>query len=85
MCEFTLRSLIEHYTGNEFGTAVWPHLFRDCLLISVALDQPDLMRSSASLLGHQGSTTGEKGYNQAHMLDASLRVGRPNSTFGRAS
>ncbi len=28
---------------TQFGTAVWPHLFRDCLLTSVAMDQPDLM------------------------------------------
>ena len=27
-----LRSRIKHYTKQRFGTAVWPHLFRDCLL-----------------------------------------------------
>jgi integrase/recombinase XerD len=73
MREFTLRSLIERYTRNEFGTAVWPHLFRDCLMTSLAVDQPELMRISATLLGHQSSITGEKHYNQARMLDASRR------------
>ena len=34
------------------------------------------MRISATLLGHQSSTTGEKHYNQARMLDASRRFGR---------
>jgi integrase/recombinase XerD len=72
--ESTLRSLIKRYTEKEFGTAIWPHLFRDCLLTSVAVDQPDLMRIGATLLGHASSRTG-KHYNQARMLDASRRYG----------
>ena len=75
MKEFTLRSLIERYTEKQFGTAVWPHLFRDCLLTSVAVDQPDLMSISAALLGHASCQTGTKHYNQARMLDASRRYG----------
>ena len=75
MREATLRDLIKRYTRKEFGAAVWPHLFRDCLLTSVAIDQPDLMRISATLLGHASSSTGEKHYNQARMLDASRRYG----------
>jgi integrase/recombinase XerD len=75
MKESTLRSLIKRFTEKEFGTAIWPHLFRDCLLTSVAVDQPDLMRIGATLLGHASSRTGEKHYNQARMLDASRRYG----------
>jgi integrase/recombinase XerD len=75
MKEATLRSMINRYTRKEFGTAVWPHLFRDCLLTSVAIDQPDLMRIGATLLGHTSSRTSEKHYNQARMLDASRRYG----------
>jgi integrase len=75
MQEFTLRSLIERYTEQRFGRAVWPHLFRDCLLTSVAIDQPDLMRVSATLLGHTSLRTGEKFYNQARQLDASRQFG----------
>src|ERR1019366_3364946 len=71
MEEATLRSLIKTYTRAEFGKAVWPHLFRDCLLTTVAIDQPDLMGITASLLGHTNARTGEKHYNQARMLDAS--------------
>jgi hypothetical protein len=37
MKEFTLRGLIKRYTKMKFGTALWPHLFRDCLLTSVAV------------------------------------------------
>ena len=75
MIEHTLRLTIERYTGDRFGTALWPHLFRDCLLTSVATDQPDLMKISATLLGRTTLKTGEKHYNQAHMLDASRRYG----------
>jgi hypothetical protein len=41
----------------------------------VAIDQPNLMRISATLLGHNNYLTGEKHYNQAHMLEASRRFG----------
>lgn len=75
MGEGTLRDLIKYHTKKKFGTALWPHLFRDCLLTSVAIDQPDLMRTSATLLGHTSYKTGEKHYNQARMLDAGRRYG----------
>ena len=75
MREATLRELIERFTLAEFGAAIWPHLFRDCLLTSVAIDKPDLVQISASLLGHTSLRTGEKHYNQAQMLDASRRYG----------
>jgi hypothetical protein len=41
----------------------------------VATDQPDLIKISAALLGHSSMKTGEKHYNQAHMLDASRQYG----------
>ena len=73
MREATLRHAIEVHTKRHFGTAVWPHLFRDCLLTSVAVDSPDLMAISATLLGHARLEAGQKHYNQARMLDASRR------------
>jgi integrase/recombinase XerD len=84
MRENTLRSMIERYTKNRFGTAIWPHLFRDCLLTSLAVDQPDLMSISATLLGHAKSDTGNKHYNQARMLDASRRYGKVISEMREA-
>jgi hypothetical protein len=83
MEESTLREFIKRYTREEVGTAIWPRLFRDCLLTSVAVDQPDLMRISATLLGHPSSRTGEKHYNQARMLDDSRRYGTAISTSGK--
>jgi hypothetical protein len=75
MRESALRDLIKTYTAAEYGRPLWPHLFRDCLLTSVAIDQPDLMSISARLLGHSSLRTGERHYNQASMLDASRRYG----------
>ena len=76
MKENALRDLIKRYTRNHFGTAIWPHLFRDCLLTSLAEDQPDLMAISATLLGHVTYATGQAHYNHARMLDASRRYSR---------
>ena len=76
MKENTLRDLIKRYTRNHFGTAIWPHLFRDCLLTSLAEDQPDLIAISATLLGHVTYATGQAHYNHARMLDASRRYSR---------
>lgn len=73
MAEFTLRETVKRHTRRAFGTALWPHLFRDCLLTSLASDEPDLMRIGATLLGHGSAATGEKYYNQAGMLDAGRR------------
>ena len=39
-------------------TEPWPHLFRDCLLTSVAVDHPDLVKISATLLGTAASRPG---------------------------
>jgi integrase/recombinase XerD len=75
MKESTLRSLIKRYAHKKFGTAVWSHLFRDCLLTSMAVEHPDMMMIGATLLGHATSRTGEKHCNQARMLDTSRRYG----------
>ena len=76
MKESTLRQMVERYTEKQFGTALWPHLFRDCLLTSIAMDQPDLLESSAVFLGHSNLDTGQKHYNQARMVDASRRFAK---------
>jgi hypothetical protein len=75
MRENALRDLIKNYTAAEFGEPLWPHLFRDCLLTSVAIDHPELMTISYRLLSHTSNKTGEKSYNQATMLDASRKYG----------
>ncbi len=60
-------------TRAAFGHPVNPHLFRDCVATSIAIDDPDHVRIAAPLLGHRGLATTEKYYNQARAVDAVRR------------
>ncbi|MBU6420135.1 MAG: hypothetical protein KGQ79_10480, partial [Proteobacteria bacterium] len=70
MQEPAMRVTIKTVTGRAFGKAVWPHLFRDCLATSVAIEQPALMHIASVMLGHTSLQTIQKHYNQAKMLEA---------------
>jgi len=70
MEEFTLRSRIKAYTKAHFGVAIWPHLFRDCLFTTIAVEHPEMIKQGSTLLGHTSFETGEKHYNQAGMMEA---------------
>jgi integrase len=76
MEEFTLRSRIKTYTKAHFGVAIWPHLFRDCLLTTIAVEQPEMIKEGSILLGHASFATGEKYYNQTGMMEASRQYTR---------
>ena len=45
-----------------------PHLFRDCAVTSIAINDPDHVQSAAQLLGHSSLNTTEEHYihAQAH-------------------
>lgn len=73
MQEAALRDNIKRITKAAFGTAIWPHLFRDCLFTSLAVEQPELIGLGSALLGHASLATGPKHYNQAQMLSASRK------------
>lgn len=70
MDEPALRLNIKTVTARAFGTAVWPHLFRDCLITSLAIEQLELMRIGSVLLGHASFETAQRHYNQARMREA---------------
>jgi hypothetical protein len=74
MEEFTLRSRIKTYTKAHFGVAIWPHLFRDGLLTTIAVEQPEMIKEGSILLGHASFATGEKYYNQTGMMEASRNI-----------
>jgi integrase len=76
MDEPAMRLNIKMATEKAFGTAVWPHLFRDCLITSLAIEQPELMRIGSVVLGHSSFETAQKHYNQAKMLEAGRRYTR---------
>jgi integrase/recombinase XerD len=60
-------------TRAAFGHPVNPHLFRDCVATSIAIEDPDHVRIAARLLGHRSLATTERYYNQARSVDAVRR------------
>ena len=57
-------------TERELGIPINPHLFRDCAMTSVAIDDPVHIRIMQPLLGHSTMATSEQHYNQATAIDA---------------
>lgn len=57
-------------TERAFGKSVNPHLFRDCLATTIAINDPDNIRMAATILGHRTFSTTEKHYNLARTLQA---------------
>jgi integrase/recombinase XerD len=60
-------------TRREFGRAISPHLFRDCVATAVAVDNPKHIGDASLILGHAEHRTTEKHYNHARSLHASRR------------
>jgi integrase/recombinase XerD len=58
-------------TRQGLGQAINPHLFRDCAVTSVAIDDPANIGVAARMLGHRTRSTTERYYNQARGLEAS--------------
>jgi integrase len=57
-------------TLAKFGTAVNPHLFRDCAATTIALDDPKCIQIVMHVLGHTHLATSEAHYNQAAGFEA---------------
>jgi integrase/recombinase XerD len=70
MAHNSIRGQIKARTEAAFGTALTPHLFRDCAATSIAIEDPDHVRMATAILGHYRSATTERYYNQARMLSA---------------
>jgi len=56
-------------TLRVFGVAIPPHLFRDCVATSIAIDAPGKVGLIGPMLGHLAHRTAEAHYNQAASLD----------------
>ena len=63
---------VTEVTLRAFGVAIPPHLFRDCVATSIAIDAPEKVGLIGPMLGHHAHRTAEAHYNQA----ASLETGR---------
>jgi integrase/recombinase XerD len=70
MGENAIREQIKRRTKHEFGHAIWPHLFRDCVATSIAIEDPQNVHLASDILGHQSYATTEKYYNQSRSIDA---------------
>lgn len=70
MTEQAVYCRVTETTRRIFGHPLNPHLFRDCAVTSLAVDDPEHMRVAARILGHRSLRTTNKAYNQATMLSA---------------
>jgi integrase/recombinase XerD len=61
-------------TRRVFGEPINPHLFRDCAVTTVAVDDPEHIGTAPHILGHTDQRTTEKHYMQANALVAGRRL-----------
>jgi len=62
--------MVTRRTKEAFGVSVNPHLFRDCAATTIAIHDPEHVRTAAPILGHRRFETTERYYNQATSLSA---------------
>ena len=76
MCQRASMMPSSGRTETAFGRPINPHLFRDCVATSIAIDDPGHVRIASQLLGHRCTATTERYYNQAQAIDAARRYQR---------
>lgn len=72
---------ISKVTERAFGRPINPHLFRDCAVTTVAIDDPEHVGIVAPLLGHHDPRTTEKHYIQANSIAAGRRLRKSVDTM----
>jgi integrase len=70
----TIYRRITARTRTKFGRSVNPHLFRDCVATTVAVRDPERVRTTMSLLGHGKYATTERHYIRARSVEACQRL-----------
>ena len=70
MSGHTINLRIGEHTQRAFGRPVNMHLFRDCAATSIAIRDPEHIRTAAAVLGHRQFATTEKYYNLARSMEA---------------
>jgi len=71
MTDNGIYDLVVARTSEGLGQPINPHLFRDCAVTSVAIDDPANIGIASRLLGHRTGSTTERYYNQARSVEAS--------------
>lgn len=75
-CSMSGEALYERiciHTNNAFGHSVNPHLFRDIVATTIAIEDPKNVRIASDLLGHSDPSMTERYYIQAETIEASRR------------
>lgn len=70
-------------TTRAFGHPINPHLFRDCAVTSVALEDPKQIGIAAPILGHTDLRTTEVHYIQAQQIAAGRKLQASLKTLRR--
>lgn len=65
---------ITRTTKRAFGRPINPHLFRDCAVTSVAIEDPKHIGIAPPILGHTDPRTTEHHYIQAQQIDAGRKL-----------
>lgn len=74
MKQKTIYDRITKVTARAFGRPINPHLFRDCAVTTVALEDPAHIGIAAPILGHTDPRTTEQHYIQANAIVAGRRL-----------
>ena len=56
------------------GTAINPHLFRDCAATALTAEKPEYVLAAARILNHNQLSTTLKHYEHASMIQATARL-----------
>ena len=83
MGEKMLYERIVVSTKRAFGTSINPHLFRDCAVTSVALEDARHIGIAAPILGHTDLRTTEAHYIQAQQIAAGRKLQASLKTLRR--
>ena len=71
LTEMAFYDIMSKRTKTAFGRSINPHLVRDEAATTLAICEPEHVRSAAALLGHRNLATTEKYYQQAKSVEAS--------------
>ena len=73
MTEIGIYFCISKLTRARFGHVIGPHLVRDAAATSIAIEDPEHVHVTKSILGHTTLRTSERYYVHAQSLEASRR------------
>ena len=74
MTEMAIYDRVVALTAAGLGRRINPHLFRDCVATTIAIEDPAHVGIASQILGHRAQGTTERHYNHAQSLEAARRL-----------